>query len=103
MSDERLFSLRNVWFRTGVGATIAVFVVAVLIGFVWLPSVKTDPYFQGVWNAICSAAGVPRQWHQVESSVAPGYQISQVELTPHMLDGATTLSVGRGATLALRC
>lgn len=103
MSDERLFSLRNVWFRAGVGATIVVFVAAVLIGFVWLPSAKSDPQFQGIWNAICSAAGVPRQWHPVESAVAPDYKVSTVELTPHMLDGATSLSIGRGATLALRC
>lgn len=103
MSDERLFSFRNGWFRAGVGATIAVFVLSVLIGFVWLPSAKSDPQFQGIWNAICSAAGVPRQWHPVESAVAPGYRVSTVELTPHMLDGATSLSIGRGATLALRC
>ncbi|MEM5448831.1 c-type cytochrome [Paraburkholderia guartelaensis] len=103
MSDERLFSFRNVWFRAGVGTAIVVFVVSVLIGFIWLPSAKSDPYFQGIWTAICSAAGVPRDWHPVGSAVPPGYPLSQVELTPHMLDGATTLSVGRGATLALRC
>jgi len=103
MSDERLFSLRNGWFRAGVGAAIVVFVLSVLIGFVWLPSAKSDPQFQGIWNAICSAAGVPRLWHPVESAVAPTWQVSTVELTPHMLDGATSLSIGRGATLSLRC
>lgn len=103
MSDQTLFSLRNPWFRVAVGATIATFVVSVLIGFVWLPSVKSDPNFQGVWNAICSAAGVPREWHPVESAIAPGYKVSTVELTPQLLQHPTSLSIGRGATLALRC
>ncbi|WP_321866683.1 c-type cytochrome [Paraburkholderia tropica] len=103
MSDERLFSLRNPWFRVSVGATIVAFFVSALIGFVWLPSAQSDPNFQGLWNAICSAAGVPRQWHQNETSLTPGYKVSTVELTPHMLDGASSLSIGRGATLSLRC
>lgn len=103
MSDERLFSLRNVWFRASVGATLLVLVVSALIGFVWLPSAQTDPQFQGLWNAICSAAGVPRQWYQASATVSPGYKVSTVELAPHMLDDATTLSIGRGATLSLRC
>ena len=103
MNDDSLFSFGNPWFRAGIGATIVAFVVSALIGFVWLPSAKSDSYFQGVWNAICSAAGVPRQWHPVESAIAPGYKTSTVELTPHMLDHPTSLSIGRGATLALRC
>ncbi|CAG9211289.1 Cytochrome c553-like [Paraburkholderia tropica] len=103
MSDERLFSLRNPWFRVSVGATIVAFFVSALIGFVWLPSAQSDPNFQGLWNAICSAAGVPRQWHQSETSLTPGYKVSTVELTPHMLDDASSLSIGRGATLSLRC
>ncbi len=104
MSDERLFSMRNVWFRTSVGATIVVVVVAVLIGFVWLPSAQRDEPFQGIWNAICSAAGVPRNWLPNGGAVVePKWPVSQVELTPDMLAQAGPLSVGRGATLALRC
>ncbi|WP_322104210.1 c-type cytochrome [Paraburkholderia sp. J41] len=103
MSDERLFSFRNVWFRAGVGATALAFVASALIGFVWLPSVQKDAQFQGIWNAICSAAGVPNRWHPFEPAVEPAYKVSTVELAPHMLDGATSLSIGRGATLSLRC
>lgn len=103
MNEEPLFSLRNPWFRAGVGTTLGVFVVAALIGFVWLPSAQHDAPFQGIWNAICSAAGVPRQWLGAQSPIEPAYRVSTVELTPHMLDDATSLSVGRGATLALRC
>ncbi|MCG5073430.1 c-type cytochrome [Paraburkholderia tagetis] len=106
MSEERLFTLRNMWFRASVGATILALVGSALIGFVWLPSVQRDAQFQGIWNAICSAAGVPRQWYQAGTPlmpVTPGYKVSTVELTPHMLDDATPLSIGRGTTLSLRC
>lgn len=103
MSEERLFTLRNVWFRASVGATILALVGAALIGFVWLPSVQRDAQFQGIWNAICSAAGVPRQWYQAGTPVTPGYKVSTAELTPQMFDNASTLSIGRGATLSLRC
>ncbi|WP_412529551.1 c-type cytochrome [Burkholderia lata] len=103
MSDERLFSLRNPWFRASVGTAIAAFVASALIGFVWLPSAQSDPQFQGIWNAVCSAAGVPRQWHPVESTVASSYKSSAVELTPHMFDDTSSQSIGRGATLSLRC
>ncbi|CAM2166477.1 Cytochrome c domain-containing protein [Paraburkholderia sacchari] len=103
MSEERLFTLRNGWFRASVGATILAFVGAALIGFVWLPSAQRDAQFQGIWNAICSAAGVPRQWSQAGAAITPGYKVSTVVLTSHMFDNDSTQSIGRGATLSLRC
>ncbi|MFP6559070.1 cytochrome c [Paraburkholderia sp. B3] len=103
MNEERLFSWRNPWFRASVGGTAAVFVFSVAVGFVWLPSAQPDAQFQGIWNAICSAAGVPQSWLAGGTPVAPKVQLSKVAVTPQMLDGATPLSIGRGATLALRC
>jgi cytochrome c553 len=103
MSDERLFSLRNPWFVASVGATAVVFVFSVVTGFVWLPSAQHDAQFQGLWNAICSAAGVPQRWLANDAPVAPQVQLSKVTVTPQLLAGATPLSIGRGATLALRC
>ncbi|WP_431825145.1 c-type cytochrome [Burkholderia sp. F1] len=104
MSDERLFSLRNPWFRVSVGAVIGVALVSAAIGFVWLPSAQPDAQFRGVWNAICSAAGVPRKWLAgSDSAVTPAYPVSRVEVTPQLLANATPLSIGRGATLSLRC
>ncbi|PCE33102.1 c-type cytochrome [Burkholderia ubonensis] len=104
MSDERLFSLRNPWFRVSVGAVIGVALVSAVIGFVWLPSAQPDAQFRGVWNAICSAAGVPRKWLAgSDSTVTPAYPVSRVEVTPQLLADATPLSIGRGATLSLRC
>lgn len=103
MSDERLFSLRNPWFRASVGATVAVFIFSVVVGFIWLPSAQSDVQFKGVWNAICSAAGVPQKWFSDGAPVEPQLQLSKVVVTPQLLSDTSRLSVGRGATLALRC
>jgi cytochrome c553 len=101
--DERLFTPRNRWFVASVGATLAVAVVSILIGFIWLPSVKDDPHFTGLWNAICSAAGVPRQWGEIEAPVVGAQKTTAVVLTPQTFASTNSLSIGRGATLSLRC
>lgn len=56
-----------------------------------------------MWNAICSAAGVPRVWHSGDTTVQPTSRLSAVEVTPQLLAHASANSIGRGATLALRC
>jgi cytochrome c553 len=104
MNEDRLFTFRNRWFAVTVGGTIALAVVSALIGFVWLPSVQKDEPFQGVWNAICSAAGVPQQWLRISSAPpVPTVQTSNVVMTPQLLAVSSSSAVGRGATLALRC
>jgi cytochrome c553 len=104
MSDERLFSFRNRWFTVTVGGTIALAVFSAAVGFIWLPSAQKDQPFQGIWNAICSAAGVPQQWLRVSSATpVPLVQTSAVVMTPQLLAESSGTSVGRGATLALRC
>ena len=104
MSNERLFTTSNPWFRVTVGMTVAAVVFSLVVGFVWLPSVKQDPQFQGIWNAICSAAGVPRQWMAgVETIEPPTIHTSTAEITPQLLTHPTAQSIGRGATLAMRC
>ncbi|AJY07548.1 c-type cytochrome [Burkholderia sp. SIMBA_043] len=100
--EARLFSLRNRWFTVSVGLTVAVAGVSALIGFVWLPSAQTDPQFKGLWNAICSAAGVPQQW-LVSQPVVSSTKTSTAVLTPQTFAGTDGLSIGRGATLSLRC
>jgi len=103
MSEEKLFTFRNRWFATSVGIAVGVAVVSALIGFVWLPSVQRDTPFQGIWNAICSAAGVPQKWFAAETPVEPRVRMSSVEVTPQLLAVSSANSIGRGATLALRC
>jgi cytochrome c553 len=102
MSEERLFSIRNPWFTVSVGAVIGLAVFSAVVGFIVLPSVQRDAPFQGAWNALCSAAGVPQRW-LVGRNIPPQFKVSTVQVTPVLLSDATRLSVGRGATLALRC
>ncbi|CAN7545159.1 cytochrome c4 [Trinickia sp. LjRoot230] len=102
MTTERLFSLRNRWFTISVALTLGVAAIAFVIGFVWLPSVQRDASFTGVWNAICSAAGVPRKW-LISTPASSRVKTSDVVLTPATFANADALSIGRGATLALRC
>jgi cytochrome c553 len=102
MSDERLFTFRNPWFSASVGAVLGLAVFSAVVGFIWLPSVQSDAPFPGIWNAICSAAGVPQKW-LVRAPLPPAFKVSTVQVTPQLLSNASSLSVGRGATLALRC
>ncbi|MDQ2803494.1 MAG: cytochrome c4, partial [Pseudomonadota bacterium] len=60
MSTERLFSLRNPWFTTAVTVTALIAVASAAAGFIWLPSLQTNARFAGMWDAICSAAGIVR-------------------------------------------
>lgn len=102
MNDERLFSLRNPWFSVSIGIVFGLTVFSVVVGFIWLPSVQSDAPFQGIWNAICSAAGVPQKWLPREA-VSPQFKVSKVQVTPLLLAHSSSLSIGRGATLAMRC
>jgi cytochrome c553 len=105
MNGQRLVSWRNPWFVASVGGTFAVLVFSAFVGFIWLPSAQDDALFKGLLNAICSAAGVPRAWLVANASppVTPNNPISGVIVTPTMLSDPTHASIGRGATLALRC
>lgn len=54
------------------------------------------------WDAICSAAGVPRAAVQ-PAAVKSDFKASNVIMTSEMLTKVNQVSVGRGATLAQRC
>lgn len=103
MREPGLYTWRNPWFRWSMVSLGLVFVMAALVGFVWLPSVQKDFSAQGLWASICKAAGVPARW-----STSPGGETDPVPSTHVVLDrtmardGAND-AVGRGATLALNC
>lgn len=101
-SASGVFSFRNRWFTTSVVTTGAIAVVAALVGFIWLPLLQPGAQFRGIWDAICSAAGVLTV-APAGPVVQPDYQITRVVLTPRMLRATSAESIGRGATLALRC
>jgi cytochrome c553 len=102
MSAERLFSFRNSWFAASVGIVGAMVVLSFIIGFVQLPYTETNKQLAGLWDAICSAAGVPRATVVAE---APKSDIvtSNVVMNSQMFGPPDKRSVGRGATLAMQC
>jgi cytochrome c553 len=102
MSADRLFSLRNPWFTTTVAATVCLAAVSAFAGFVWLPSLQPDARFGGIWDAICRAAGVPIVTAATQPA-PPAFKMSDVVVTQQRLRNPSALSIGRGATLGLKC
>jgi cytochrome c553 len=102
MSTHELFSFRNRHFRTSVGVTVAIFILTVVVGFIVLPFAQPQLQFANLWDAICSAAGLPRP---AASGTAPAAarRLSDVVLTSSTLSRPGQESIGRGATLAQRC
>lgn len=102
MSDQPLFSTRNPWFNVSVGVTAGIAVLAAIVGLIWLPLAQPDLKLSGIWDAICSAAGVPRA-ASPGAAIQPDFKTSKVVMTSEMLTKADQVSIGRGATLAQRC
>jgi cytochrome c553 len=103
VSGERIASLRNPWLTISVGITAAIAIVSAVAGFAWLPLEQQGERFKGVWDAICSAAGVVWTAPSGVQIVRADYPTTRVEVIPQMLSRPTAVSIGRGATLALRC
>ena len=103
MSVERPLSLRNPWVTTAVAVTGFVAVLSAGIGFIGLPLLQADARFAGVWDAICSAAGVVRAPPIAPHAVVGDFNTTDVIVSPQMMRGASAVSVGRGATLAMQC
>lgn len=102
MSEERLFTLENRWFTTSAALTFGLVVLLALGGFVLLPYAQPDLRLAGLWDAICSAAGVPKA-RSGASPVEPTYKTSTVVVTSNMFAHPSPESIGRGATIALQC
>jgi cytochrome c553 len=102
MSTERLFTLRNPWFAAGIGFTSAMVVLSFIVGFILLPYAGMNSQLTGLWDAICSAAGVPRAT-AVSDIAKPDFTTSDVVMNSQTFGLPDTRSVGRGATLAMQC
>ena len=102
MSEQPLYTFKNPWFSASVGITVVLAVLAALAGLIWLPLAQPDLKLAGIWDAICSAAGVPRASVQTGAQ-QPDFTTSNVVMTSEMLTRPSQVSIGRGATLAQRC
>ena len=103
MSGERVASLRNPWFTRSVGITAAIAIVAIIVGFAWLPLQQPGERFHDVWDAFCSAAGLVRNAPSGGQFVRADYPTTRLAIVPNLLGAASAESIGHGATLALRC
>lgn len=101
MSSDRLFTWKNPWFAASVGIAGAMAVLALIVGFVVLPYATTGSQLASLWDAICSAAGVPRAT-AVSEAAKPDFTTSNVVMNSQMF-APDARSVGRGATLAMQC
>lgn len=101
MSAGELFTFRNPHFKSAVGVTVAIFIVTAIAGFIVLPFAQTWLQFSSIWDAICSAAGVPQR----ATSATPDspHRLSEAVITSGTLARPKQDSIGRGATLAQRC
>jgi len=102
VSAREIFSFHNRYFTVSVSVTFVVFLLTAVTGFVVLPYAQRHLEFAGVWDAICGAAGLPRQAHAPEVAQPSGLT-SQVVLTSTTLARPSEQSIGHGATLAQRC
>lgn len=91
------------WVFTSVGILFVILLIAVVIGFVWLPRAHARSTITGLWESICSAAGAPGAFH---SAALPSEQAkfpSTVVVSFDMLGTPSQQSIGHGGTLALAC
>lgn len=102
MSVRELFTFRNRFFLIGVGMAAGLFVLTALGGFIVLPYAQKELQFASLWDAICSAAGLPQRAAPIPTSKVEA-RLTEAILTPTMLAKPSQESIGRGATLAHRC
>jgi cytochrome c553 len=90
------------WLGRAITITVITSLISFLVGFVWLPTLQSNLRLRGVWDAICSAAGLvyKREPADIEP---PHFKTTNVIVQPTMLKSASAVSIGHGATLALQC
>ena len=103
MRDDGMGSWSNPWVRRSVLWLLALTVVSLLVGFVWLPAAQPDFGTRGWWDSLCRAAGVPSSWTAGAPDVPRGTPSTRVVLAREMARAGEGDAVGRGATLALNC
>jgi cytochrome c553 len=94
--------VRDGWSLPAIALVTAIVIFSAIVGFAWLPHEQPGARFSGLWDAICSAAGL-RVSAPASVVVQPDFPGTRVAVTQQMFVRPDGVSVGRGATLALRC
>jgi cytochrome c553 len=102
MGRERTRGWADAGVRWSIASLVVLAVLSVLVGFVWLPSVHPDFSAQGIWAAICRAAGVPAEWSPTGKDAKPSPRTTNVVLEPAMARAGSRDAIGRGASLAIQ-
>ena len=95
-------SSRNPLARRATLAIAILFLVSAVAGLILLPQLQPSLGAAGLWDAICSAAGVFRPASQA-APPTPTFTATEVRLRSDFLGAPDAASIGRGATLAQRC
>jgi cytochrome c553 len=89
-------------FAVWTGVTAVLFLFAVAVGFIWLPSAQQGAEGLDLWSAICRAVGLPNGNARVSAPIA-GQPASTVAWTPATRRRLTQGNAARGAALATSC
>lgn len=89
-------------FATWIGATVVLFILSFVVGFVWLPSFQRGSGRADFWGIICRAVGLPSGKTRATESV-PGQSSSNVAWTVSTRRQITQGGAARGGELAGTC
>lgn len=89
-------------FAVWIGATVVLFLAAVVVGFIWLPSAQRGGDGLDLWNVFCRAVGLPYASARFFVPAA-GQPASAVAWTPTTRLRLTQGTAVRGAALATTC
>ncbi|MBV7536867.1 c-type cytochrome [Duganella sp. sic0402] len=103
MQEHSVLSLKNRWTRYSVIILLLTALVSAAIGFIWVPMANNRQATLSLWEAICSAAGIAGPTRSSELGDDAAQRPSNVIVTANMMRPANAESIGRGATLAMRC
>jgi cytochrome c553 len=99
MTDSDQPPLRDSRFAIWIGATAGLFVLALAVGFIWLPSAQRGANGLDLWSAICRAIGLPDGNASASKPVAglPASAVAWTTATRRKLEQGDSIA---GATIA---
>lgn len=103
MGEPGVHDRRERWVARSVLFVVGLSVLSLVVGMLLLPGTQGDFSASGIWASICRAAGVPGRSPDDSATGASGVPSTTVVMSRAMARPGSSESIGRGATLALRC